>query len=134
MLPERIDQGTQHRPSIQKTFCCLDPNIIFYLLFLEGTFQNVSTLPWHDSAFSMMFCMEQHHSGLFFQVPDPSFCNPVLPVRIDTAVGNSLIFLGKALLPCVVDETTIVSMIMPDSHPSLPCIELEHMFCEQGLL
>jgi hypothetical protein len=59
---------------------------------------------------------------LLLQVPDSAFCNPVLPVRVDAAIGNALVFLGKPFFPCVVDEATIVGMIVSYFDSPLPGI------------
>jgi hypothetical protein len=78
--------------------------------------------------------MQQHRPCLFLEITDPTLGDPILPVRIFTAVGYPLVFLIQALPPCVVHKATIVGMVVLHLNTSLPCIKLEGVLCLQSFL
>ena len=59
----------------------------------------------------MVFCVEKHSTTLFFKVPNATFGNAVLEVRVDPAISDALVAFRKAFEPSVIHEMAIVGVV-----------------------
>jgi hypothetical protein len=69
--------------------------------------------------------MKNHGTGLFAEVPNAAFGNAILPMGIDSAVSNALVFLSKSLLPRIVHKSAIVCVVVSDAYAAITSKELK---------
>jgi hypothetical protein len=76
--------------------------------------------------------VKDHSACLFVEVPNAAFSNAILPMGIDAAVSNSLVLLSQAFFPRVVNESSIVSVVVADFDAAITSKEFKGIFGLKG--
>ena len=75
-----------------------------------------------------MCCMEEGGAGIFGDIPNATFGDAVLVVRTNAAEGDCLVRCSNIVHKGFVGESSIITMVMEDSHPMLLGNALERVF------